>query len=483
MTHYIFISLGLIAGLYAFLSPVNSVFILVVFTFFISGLMLFFLPQYAMITWSVTVMSSMLLLMGLFLAATNGKKMKLPSPLLFMVLFFLTVILGGMLNLNLAEFFVSSKNYFQFWSIPLVLFYASVQERDVSKLAKLFIAITIFQVLMATYQYIEFRNELFSGDRISGTFNSVYGSPGGSGEMAIYLTVMVGLVIALYKYKLLSIIKMTIAIAILSVALMFTHAKIVVLLLPITYFLVYGRAVFRNAGKFLLSMILISGMLLSIVFYYFNTSNQYTESDVRTQTYEQFVEKAFSYNIESNQRGKLTRISGITFWFKENLENDNIVEILFGHGLGAVKEDSGVLRGHLVDKMPYAGIGLGLTSMSRLLWETGFIGCGLYIMIFFSAFRLASKLEVSAYMSDSERAFVAASRSACVLFILSMIYNVGLINNQPFNAFSMFIIAYIVYAYKKVDERRKNTVVTDDATTVSKTSVLKTRSRILHHVG
>ena len=201
---------------------------------------------------------------------------------------------------------------------------------------------------------------------------------------------------------------------------------------------------------------LVLGTLVAGVFgYYYKTAADYNSTGQSPTTVSQFIEDTLSYNVATD-RG-LSRLSSITYWLEQNAPGKNLGAFLLGHGLGSVKR-AGLIHGHVLDNPKYQDLDLGLAAVPRLLWDVGVIGTFLYIMAIFATYRAAGRLRRSAVLASSERALMAAAQGFAAVVLVSLPYDLAVINNQAFSAFAMFTVGYVVLGIRVVRERSQQAV-------------------------
>jgi len=190
-------------------------------------------------------------------------------------------------------------------------------------------------------------------------------------------------------------------------------------------------------------------MTSGTIYYYYTHAYQYSVRRYEPKTLSEYFDRSLAYNIDLEDKYKLSRLAAILFWLKEHSSGGNPMHMLFGHGLGAAKHD-GLIVGHVASQPKYKDKKIGLSALSRLLWDVGLIGTIIYIIIFVAAFFSARRMKNNRYLSEIEQAFMQGAEIACLFFIMSLPYQLSIINVQSFNAFSMFILGYIAFWHRKV---------------------------------
>jgi hypothetical protein len=228
------------------------------------------------------------------------------------------------------------------------------------------------------------------------------------------------------------------------IPILMTNAKSVILFFGCSFLLTFKRQFRKKPMLTLITSCIFAAMMVGIVFYHFSEVHKYTKDKrYMPRNISEYIDRTIHYNFATD-RDDLTRFSAIMFWFKEHSMNRNLLETLFGHGLGATK-DSGTIVGHLLTSGKYRGMGLSKTSLTGLLWDIGFIGTGLFILIFVFAFFTAGNLVSNQTLSQDQLDQLFLAQIACIFFLLSIPYKEMIINTQAFNALSMLFLGYIAY--------------------------------------
>ncbi len=428
-----------------------------------SGIILMLASDVGQVRWPVATLSALLLIVVFvhLLMRTKLRVYPLPDFLRFYGILVLLAFFTTLINQQLKETVVASKNYFQFLSIPFAMYFFFGDSSAPRKFVHFGIAIALIQPLVAFMQYFMFRGGWFVGDRINGTFGGSLGSPGGNAALAMFLTISISYVLALaikeqlkWKYALVLSVYFALPIAM-------THAKASVIFLLVMLVILFFPLVRKKFSYFLSGSIVGLALLMAVFFYQYQTADEYTgfwNRGVGPESITEFVQRSITYNTEDSDDSRLNRLSAIKFWYEKNSITGNTVGFLFGHGLGSAQE-SGRIVGHVIKDNGFYGYGIAVTALPRLLWDVGVFGTSCFIFIFFLGFRKATRIRISKYATQEEQAFGAALQVAMVIFALSTVYKLSIVNEQPFSAFVMMqmgILALLVrvVALRRVTERR-----------------------------
>jgi hypothetical protein len=193
-------------------------------------------------------------------------------------------------------------------------------------------------------------------------------------------------------------------------------------------------------GGLLVFAVLAGGAL----FYQYRTAGDYYNVGYVPMSLSEYIFSSFEYNVRQDKVRGLNRMRAVEFWWEEHSVTGGALPFFFGHGLGATR-DSGIGYGHLVKDPRYAGRGIGVTTLSRLLWELGVVGTTLFAAIFVAAFLAARRLRHDPALPPVHRAYMTSAMVASMVFLFTFPYDLSLTASQSFSAFSMFVLGYITF--------------------------------------
>jgi len=455
------IAFGLLSGLVAVFSREAILWLSIMVSMVLAGLVIMIAPNANIIKWAITMTSAVILVIGLggVFLGRNKRMVSSPFSLWLLFAFMLLSVISLGLNFYPVEFLAAGKNMFQYWGIPLVFYYLLVTEKTPKNLAIAMLVIAAMQPVVAAMQHYLLRGTAFSGDRVGGTFGGALGGTGGSAELSMFLVIQFFVLFALAKYRVIKGYTALILGMWFLMPLLWTQAKAVVVMIPLGMLVLYADQLRARPMRFIGAMSLTLVLVAVISVAYFNTVGEYYK-DKRfvPDTFGEFVDKSIAYNVGDKGRKELNRTSAIAYWWQESGLGNEPLALLFGHGLGAAKM-SGSIMGHLYWEQEYRFLALGITFLTRLLWEVGIIGTMIYFGIFISIFRLAGKVAADRNIPVFHRAILSGYQAGIIVIILSIPYQKGLINNQAFAAFSMFVVGYVLFWHRyrytlKADEKQ-----------------------------
>lgn len=444
VTALLFIACGTLAGSILFAFPTVAIWCMLVMSMVVNGPVSYFFPSLGYIGWGTVLVSLVLLFRGGAAAIKSFHRKDIPFP--FFLWPFLLILFVSLLStsgsLEFKEMFIASKNFFQFWSIPLVLYYVIKKEEIIGKIMKSILLIALFSTPLALVQY-KFFAGMYPGDSVTGTFGGQIAGGGPNAAFAIFLLIQIAVILSLMTHQVLKIYWGIPLILWLLLPIFLTNSKAIILFIPFMFFIIYGKDIFQRPLVAITGGILIISFTIGILLFYFHQSEIYAGKG-RVISLHDYVDKSIGYNIKSEEHGRLSRLAAITYWFHENNFTKKPLRFFFGHGLGATK-DTGLIVGHVAAQNKYRGKRIGFTALPRLLWDIGLIGTFIFLALFIKAFVLASKLKKHSNLPVQHRAFMEGCQIAILFFLFSLPYQLSIINIQAFNAFSMFVVGYIGY--------------------------------------
>lgn len=368
-----------------------------------------------------------------------------PLPLNFFFLFLFCAALGSAYSMQPAEIVAAGKYYFQEWAIPFLIFLLVGSEKTVRALALAFLALALLQPAFAGLQQLALSGRAFSGDWIGGSFGT---RAGGGAILSLFLLTQLVVVLTLVRHGILRIWQGVAAVLWISVPLLWTHAKAIVLMLPVGVLAVYLRDLRSRPAAAAAGLVFAMLGTAVIAYSYFSVAEQYrTNPEYAPETFSEFVEGSLNYAILDTGKMELNRGTAVAHWFTMHSFARNPLETLVGHGIGSAKE-GGVVVGHLHAHPEYGRPGMDYTALSRLLWEVGIVGAIAFTGIFVSAILAAGRLSKSQTIPAFHRAILAGYQAALTIMLVALLWKDYLVDSV-FGALAGFIIGYILYWYAR----------------------------------
>ena len=393
--------------------------------------------------WGVSLLGFFLMFIAFFASATSPKRLKDTPAFVWIALCFLVyALINSFMQWDSAhEFLGGFKRYFQMWGLLFALCWLTFDERDIRRLRLFFLIAALLQLPFAVYELIFFVPEL-SGwgggavDVVAGTLGAHMHGGGASGEMALFLIIMLAFLLALRMEKVLSTARLILLLFVVLTPLFLGETKVVVVLLPLVFLVLYRRTMFTHLHYWLMGFVVVMLLTVAAGYHYLSLSGKPID--------EQF-EATLNYNIYEEGYGKeavLNRTTVLTFWFEQSGVHDP-VSFIFGNGMGSSHSVTG---GHVAKRYPAHGI--DLTAASTILWDMGVFGFGLFMTIFAFAWRCAGRLKRESTI-PIVRADAAAIQAALVLFAFFNFYRPGLLEIVGIQVVFAAMLGYLAWLHRK----------------------------------
>lgn len=375
---------------------------------------------------------------------------QIPMFLIALYLFFALFLFSGVLNETSAlSMLVASKNYLFAWSIMFLIGLGAVSERSLENLWRFFLWVGVLQFPFAAIQRVFFASGRFGGlnwDVVVGTFGGNPDGGGASGAMALYLVFAMLLASSLYSAKRISgVFHWTVlACALGTIAL--AEVKVVFLILPIGYMLLFRKQIPHNLGRTLLAGTLLL-MALAGVFHIYRTT-MYGD-DLTAKHSVSRLEDLFSgeSNIDyyNPRTREVSRIGALVRWRAFNPLSEP-VPFLFGHGPGEAHESRTIGIGKLVRNYPFS---LSTSTASRLLWELGLIGYATFALVLLAGALSAERAARNDSIPEAHQLILRANGAVLLLLASMTIYNLDAIESAPIQFLIAAMIGHLLFLARK----------------------------------
>jgi hypothetical protein len=442
----IIIFVGVLMGITLMLMPTFAIWTLLILSMVVVGPIRYFVPALDRIQWAVVLVSLALLFRAAvaWLQERSEGKISMPPFFTAIVLLLLSIVVTTLINRQFVETLVTSKNFFQFLSIPLAFYLLVTEEKTSDGIMKALVAIAVLQLPVAIIERV-----LSSGlDTVSGTFGGSLVNPSPNSALAIFLTVETGIVLGLALNRVIAWRSALLLSLCFIIPIYFTNARAIIAFFPVMFLILFGKYFLKKPLASMLITVVLAGMFSSVLYLHYKLGWKDSRfHDVKD--FPTYVEESISSQLGLGAR-QMNRSKAVAFWWGENTRRFGKTKMFFGHGLGASRS-FGIVKGHVAEKPEYKDKNIGLTVLSRLLWDVGIVGAIFYIMVFLTAFFTAGRLSKDPFLNPAQNAFMIGAQIACLFLVISIPYKQSLINIQAFNAFSMFILGYIAFWYKRLE--------------------------------
>jgi len=360
-------------------------------------------------------------------------------PLFFLV--FLVIVSSMLAKSPVAQIVVATKSLVMFGGVWALLATIDFSKQTICKWLLGLLAIALFQLLPALYQYLFVRatrqqsglDTVAAADSVVGTFGGSMESGGLTGVLAFYLLLTWLAVVAMYRFGIIPRKKLWIIIPIIISPLALVEVKAIFVLIPVGFMIIFKDVIIKRPAKALVGMTVSVLFLFALLFLYqtFHWSSggmSFTDSITQTFSYS-FKEEA---GFHSSQEGRITRKYAYTLWI-DNHSLDNIKELMIGHGLGSSRTQGAYIGAVAAAYYPLT---IDRVGWVMFLWDFGIIGVALTFTIFIFALINAGRAASDIRLPNWMRAIACALQAFIPLIMLSMAYR----NDIPYAAPMMFIV-------------------------------------------
>lgn len=379
---FIGLAVGLILGIFLLADPKKTIWLVITLGLAAPAILDMGGHGLSRVSWAISMMAILLCIPSiLHLLDLNSREKKHIPLFIWMAVFFVIYAVGSTVFKmhSIGELFGGFKRYFQAFGLMLALATLAISRKDINNWLKLLLTIALLQLPFALFErfvLVPLRGGIAAGgqatDVVAGTMgaNLQGGSP--NSIMVIFIVIAFVFVFSRWKAGLIPLSRMLLLSMILLFPLFLGETNVVVVLLPLMGLVLLRKDLVQNPAKYLpiLFGLLVLTALLAYVYVYIMLDSNFTEAILGT----------IAYNVDDVGYGTslLNRTTVMSFWWGLHGWHDPI-SLLFGHGLGS-SYGSAFDGGHIAQM--YVNYGIGLTTISSILWDLGLIGLALYVSIF-----------------------------------------------------------------------------------------------------
>jgi len=419
----------------------------------VSGVTQLYIPQLQLIRWAFAA-SALILLGHVFFEALKSNTMswRVESAILFWALLFVLILLfsGYLQSVKLGVAVISMKGYLQLWGALFAIALLPWTREQMKMLPWFLLVITLIQIPFVLHQYfvlvplrmgISDVAGLVPIDIVSGTFGGKLNHGGANAALTVLCFMTLAGVLNLWKNRQINTLKFLFLALLVAFPAFINSTKISGIYLLVVLFMTYYDEINVRPLKFmmrvLITLMLCLVLALSVISSLPENSNVTSLADLYEQTY--------SYNIEEDniRDNKLSRAGTIRAW-KDPVRPHRFKDMVVGYGIGSSRIIDSEAGRRISNKINLEKA-TGVTALAALLWETGILGVLTVIMLFFSAFSVATKLR-RFYKHDAfhRSIFTAAQCSVAIMFI-SLGHKSFFTYHIGFQTLFVILFGYLIY--------------------------------------
>jgi hypothetical protein len=448
-------ALGVLGGIVLLLKPVLSLWSVLIGGLVVTGFTQLYVPQLQFIRWAVALLASIL---GIIAIANyvfrnrSGDRAALPSVIWWMLAFIGVALASSFVNFENADTLIYGlKGYLQVLGILFAIVLMGWDGAIVDRIPKLLVGVALIQFPFVLHQYlylvparVGLGNGIVAEDVIAGTLGASATGGGANAVLSLLLLIATSLLLALYRRKQVSGAVLSVCLVILLVPVMLNSNRISLFYLLMIYLMLFSRDLLKAPAKAIamgaLFVLIIGGVFWSYSKLLSNSQPSSGWEDFIAHTFEQNTSAGFGYG-----HYQLNRWTSVTFWVQEH-RHAPLSTLLLGHGAGAARDaEGGAISADTLAQRDYAGVGIGLTTVSAVLWELGIIGLACLLAVMIVAFRSAGRLATFYDKEPYRAAMFQGLRVGIALFAVSLIHKSSLTFHLPYQTLLLMVLGYIGY--------------------------------------
>jgi hypothetical protein len=356
----------------------------------------------------------------------------------------------------LGEVAVASRAYMAFWSVALAIGVGMLAPKDLFLAWKGLLLVGIIQLPVAVYQYFvvaKHSSRLSPWDAVVGTFPGNIDGGGASHGMGIFLLVVLGAVLTLWRARK---INRYFAVAVLGAilgSLGLSEVKAAVLLVPAVFVLIFYRELLRRPmlsfTAVLVSVLLMGGLFAVYSMTFYANRGMTLSGKLPSSPLESIQNQLNPQEIHTRDSGKgvvVSRAARMADWWQRSVRYGDPFHTVLGYGIGAT-QISAIGQGELVSKFSYP---LDMTSTCILLWETGLLGHILIMAALLMAALNCNSCARSTRVPVEHRALLEAAAAGLVIYAITLPYSNFAFRAAPSQFVMVFLLGYSAYWWRFV---------------------------------
>lgn len=446
------LAVGGVAGLLLlFLSSSSILTLLLVIGFVGVGLAWYYLGFFQA-TWLPYALS-MFLWLKLPIDALAGNNARqgvmlsgLPAFAGFLLAFFVVAIVSTAVNQTpVINWLVGGKNFLFIWSIAFLVASGAISEDYLKRAWVGLLGVALLQAPFAAVQHFTTFASSGNWDAIVGTFGGDPEFSGGTGAMAIFLSIAVGLALAFTKNRQIPLWAGVVTFIAIMTALLLSEAKVFFVLVPLMVAVVLLREVRRRPAFVLASLaaVLASGTIVAV--FYMNTYYKPGQSGLYDADARSYLDYISGWDTQpdfvNRKTGEVSRLGAPLIWFKLSQEAGPD-KMLIGYGMTGSRISQTVGYGAAAKTVRF---NLTTSTLTVLLWDTGALGAIFFVVMLalaaLSAWRLSSSVRIPLF----HRTALEATAGAFAVCLVSCLYNNALVDGPALQIFLAFMVGYVLY--------------------------------------
>ena len=442
-------------GMFLLVKPTLALWFVILGGLVLTGLTQLYLPQFQFVRWAFALLAWALAVVAILqrvVATPRAGNAKLPAVWWWMLAFASVAALSSALNVNDTQTLLFGlKGHFQVWGLFIAIILMRWPEEVIDRLPRVLVGIALIQLPFVLHQYlvlvparVGLGGLVVAEDVVSGTLGATTTGGGANAVLSLLLIIAATILLAKFQRGLLSGPRLCLCLLILLLPIVLNSNRVALLYLLLVYLMLFSREIFKAPLRAMFMAVLFGLVLATVSWSYLKTTSRSDPAlgwtSVVTQAVEQNTRENYGYGGY-----QLNRFTSLTFWVNEH-RRAAWDKILLGHGVAASREaEGGALSPSTLAQRAYPGVGIGLTTVSAILWDTGVVGLACWLAILVSAFRTAGRLALYYDAIPPRAAVLRGFQVAVPILFISFFHKAFLTFHLPYQMLLLLVLGYVGY--------------------------------------
>jgi len=445
------LAIALIAGTVLLARPTWIIWLILILGLLIGGVLPIFYEYMAIrLYWGISLLGFLLMFIAFIQTSiTSSIRKDTPAFIWIALGFMVYAVLNSLIQWHSAgEFLTGYKRYFQMWGLLFALCWLVREDLDIHRFRVFLLFVALVQLPFVIHQHISLAPQKaalggLSFDVIGGTFGTGIIMGGNDAEMVIFLLITLAFLLARQKENVLPVSRLVLLLPLVTAPLLLSETKAIFIMLPLMFLVLYRYEILKRPNYGLVALIFCVLLVVIMGYIQLDRTHLYMSAS-KAGSLDALVENTLNYNLYNQgwSRNLLNRTTVLTFW-AERQGSHGPVSFLFGNGLGSSHDATG---GYIAKS--YSGYGIGLTTVSTLLWDVGILGFVFFVTIFIFAWRCADRLRRESIM-PTVRADAIAIQTAIGLFAFYIFYRRGILEIISLQIVFVVVLGYLAWLYRR----------------------------------
>jgi hypothetical protein len=380
-----------------------------------------------------------------------GPELGLVLPLLGMLV---VIVVSSIHNATgPMELFIGARNYVFVWSLTFAVAAGALSDNDLKRVWLLLLVCAAAQAPFVGVQNLIASARGVSWDAMVGTFGGdPEGGGGGSGAMAIYLSIMVGAFVCLLKRGAIGPVWASLGIGSSVLAVLMAETKVFLVIGPLAAGLPLLNEL-RRRPLFVFSALGLMTLVVAAIFaFYQKTYFEGRSQGVYTVESSHYIDYILSMDTTldriNRETGEVSRMAVPLIWWQEGWRDGPTVR-LFGYGMRESRISRLLGAGKAARRHPFV---LTTSSVSALLWDTGLLGLGCFTALLVMLARGSRRLSKKEVIAPFHRACLEATFVGAVVLLVTLLYNDTAMDHYAIQPLLAAMVGYTLYWERRVRE-------------------------------